>query len=55
MWRALQSLPSNVSIPGGRSLFELEAAAVRQWEVIEERRRRLVPRTFASVSTSAND
>jgi hypothetical protein len=46
MWRALQSLRPSLAVPGGRTLPELEAAAVRQWDAIEERRRLLAPFTF---------
>ena len=47
MWRALQSLPG-LAVPGNRTLPALEAAALRQWEGIEARRRLLVPQTFST-------
>ena len=46
LWRALQSLEPNLSMPGRRSLSELESAAVHQWNTIEARRQFLVPSTF---------
>jgi hypothetical protein len=46
LWRALQNL-SGVSTFDGVNFVELEARAVRQWEVIEERRRALVVQTFS--------
>jgi hypothetical protein len=55
MWRALQSLHPSLPVPGGRSLSELESAAVRQWEAIDQRRRSLVPRTFATGSPLRED
>lgn len=48
LWRALQHLRALPSTVGGLNFVELEARAVRQWEVIEERRRGLVLRTFSS-------
>jgi hypothetical protein len=46
MWRALQSLRPSLAVPGGRTLPELEAAAVRQWDAIEQRRQLIAPLTF---------
>ena len=48
MWRALQSLRPAPHPRGTRSLADLEAAAVRQWEVIERRRIGMAPQTFAT-------
>lgn len=53
MWRALQSLRAMPSSAPHMDFVELEAKAVRQWEAIEERRRDLVPRTFAAASRTA--
>lgn len=56
LWRALQSLSPRLSVPGSRSLSELEGMAVDQWETIERCRRALVQDTFAtgrSVTTGA--
>jgi hypothetical protein len=50
MWRALQSLGEALEVPGGRNLFDLEAAAVRQWETIERRRFQLASRAFAAAT-----
>ena len=47
MWRALQFLRPGLAVPG-RTLTDLESDALRQWEAIEERRRALVPQTFAA-------
>jgi hypothetical protein len=47
MWRALQFLRPALALPG-RTLPDLESAALSQWEAIEERRRALVPQTFAA-------
>ena len=47
MWRALQFLRPGLAVPG-RPLTDLESDALRQWEAIEERRRALVPQTFAA-------
>ena len=55
LWRALQSLLGDEPIPSARSLAGLEAMAVRQWEAIEERRRALVPDTFAPLQLSPAD
>ena len=46
LWRAAQALVAFPHPPGRRSLVELEADAVQQWEAIERHRRSLVPRTF---------
>ena len=46
MWRALQFVRPSLEMPG-RTLPDLESAALRQWEAIEERRQALVPQTFA--------
>lgn len=46
MWRALQNVPRVPSGGHGMNFIELEAKAVRQWDAIEERRCRLVARTF---------
>ena len=46
LWRTLQSLDTVVAPFDGVTFVALEAAAVRQWEAIEERRRTLVVRTF---------
>jgi hypothetical protein len=48
MWRALQSLRPAPHPRGTRSLADLEAAAVRQWEVIERRRIGMASQTFAT-------
>ena len=48
MWRTLQHLRPP---PGGMDFLELEAKAIRQWEAIEERRRRLVGRTFTATES----
>jgi hypothetical protein len=48
LWRALQNLPTMPSPGDAMSFVELEAMAVRQWEAIEESRRRLVARTFSA-------
>jgi hypothetical protein len=45
LWRAAQARAA-LPHPGRRSLVELEADAVRQWEAIEQHRRSLVPATF---------
>jgi len=55
LWRALQPLLGDQPIPSARSLAGLEAMAVRQWEAIEERRRALVPDTFAPLQLSPAD
>ena len=47
MWRALQFLRPGLAVPG-RTWPDLESAALSQWEAIEDRRRALVPQTFAS-------
>jgi hypothetical protein len=52
MWRALQTLRPALQLPGTRRLSDLEAAAVRQWEAIEERRGMVAPRTFATTARS---
>lgn len=52
MWRALQCLGPDFKAPGRRSLTELEAAAVRQWEAIEACRQILAARTFPAFGTS---
>jgi hypothetical protein len=49
MWRALQNLRPVPPVLHGMDFLELEAKAVRQWEVIEERRRVLAGRTFAAM------
>jgi len=46
MWRALQEVPRLPSGSHSMNFIELEEKAVRQWEAIEERRRRLVARTL---------
>ena len=46
LWRAAQALVASPHPAGRRSLVELEADAVQQWEAIERHRRSLVPRTF---------
>ncbi len=46
LWRAAQALVALPHPPGRRSFVELEADAVRQWEIIERHRWSLVPRTF---------
>jgi len=46
LWRAAQALVALPPPPGRRSLVELEADAVRQWEAIERHRWLLAPRTF---------
>jgi len=51
MWRALQAL-SPTLLMSGPDFAELEAAAVRQWEMVEQRRRSLVRDTFAAPETS---
>jgi len=48
MWRALQNLRTLPSTSDGTTFLELEAKAIGQWEAIEERRRALVERTFAT-------
>ena len=53
MWRALQAVRPALPLPGSRSLSDLEAAAVRQWEVIEQRRTLIVPLTFATTAPVA--
>jgi hypothetical protein len=55
LWRALQSLRPSLPVPGGRSLSELESAAVHQWEAIEQRRRSLVSGTFATTDSSSEE
>jgi hypothetical protein len=50
MWRALQALPA--SLTPGPGFAELERAAVRQWEMVEQRRRALVADTFSAAETS---
>jgi hypothetical protein len=47
LWRAAQQLATHHRAPGRRSLVELEADAISQWEQIERYRGSLVPRTFA--------
>jgi hypothetical protein len=51
MWRALQAL-SPALLPPGPGFAELEQTAVRQWEMVEQRRRALVPETFSVAETS---
>jgi hypothetical protein len=46
LWRAAQALVALPHPPGRRRFVELEADAVRQWEIIEQHRRSLVPDTF---------
>ena len=46
LWRAAQALGALPRPPGRRSLVELEADAVSQWEAIERHRRSLASRTF---------
>jgi hypothetical protein len=46
MWRALGTVRPALPLPGTWSFADLDAAAVRQWEAIEERRLLLAPRTF---------
>ena len=46
LWRSLQSLDPPMRAPGYRNFAELESMAVRQWEVIEQRRRALASETF---------
>jgi hypothetical protein len=53
MWRARQSVHPSLPVAGGISLSQLESDASRQWEAIEERRRLLVPSTFATGRTSS--
>ncbi len=48
LWTALQNLRPAPSTVHGMDFVELEAKAVRQWEAIEERRRRLVAWTFSA-------
>ena len=55
MWRALQTVRPALQLPGTRSLSDLEAAAVRQWEAIEQRRTLMVPRTFATTARAPKD
>jgi hypothetical protein len=55
MWRVLQILRPALQLPGTRSLPDLEAAAVRQWEAIEQRRMLVVPRTFATTARAPRD
>jgi hypothetical protein len=55
MWRALQTLRPALQLPGTRSLSDLDAAAVRQWEAIEQRRSVLVPRTFATTARAPRE
>ena len=47
LWRAAQALVGLPHPPGRRSFVELEADAVRQWEIIERYRRSVVPGTFS--------
>jgi len=50
LWRALQHVGSG--LPRGRVNFtELEAKALRQWEAVEERRRRLAATTFPTLGS----
>jgi hypothetical protein len=51
MWRALLTLLPSQTV-AGRTFAELENAAVRQWEMVEQRRRSLVPDTFTAVGAS---
>jgi hypothetical protein len=53
MWRARQALHPPVPLSGPRTLPELEAAAVRQWEVIEQRRALVAAHTF-SITVNAS-
>lgn len=46
LWRAAQALAGLPQPPGHRSFVELEANAVRQWEIIERHRRSLVLPSF---------
>jgi hypothetical protein len=55
MWRALQAVRPALQPPGTRSLSDLDAAAVRQWEAIEQRRAVMVPRTFATTARARRD
>jgi hypothetical protein len=48
LWRALQSLHPPPPFSGPRTLSELEAAAIRQWDVIEQRRARVAAHIFSS-------
>jgi hypothetical protein len=45
LWRAVQVLPERIA--GRRSFADLEADAIRQWELLERCRSSLVRRTFA--------
>ena len=46
LWRALQDLRLGPPAPSYNRLAELESLAVRQWEMLEDRRRSLVSATF---------
>ena len=50
MWRALETLQPALQPPRPRTFADLDAAAVRQWEAIEQRRILLVPRTFGTTA-----
>jgi hypothetical protein len=49
MWRALQTV-HGLRLPPGKTFPDLESAAVRQWEAIEQRRQSLVGQTFEAMS-----
>ena len=49
LWRAAQELKPSLRAASHGRLRELEQTAVRQWETIEQQRRALAPKTFATV------
>ena len=51
LWRSLQILSGAPELTQGFSFAELEAKALRQWEAIEQRRRRLALTTFPGFHT----
>jgi hypothetical protein len=48
MWTALKAIDPGLILSDGRSVSELESAAIRQWDAIENRRRALARETFPS-------
>jgi hypothetical protein len=49
LWRSLQTV-HGLQLPPGKTLPDLESAAVHQWEAIEQRRQSLVGQTFDALS-----
>ncbi len=52
MWRVLQELPPSISY-GSRMFVELESSALRQWEMIEARRKSVAQSVFGVLAAQS--